>query len=380
MSRFDRYLLSQLLSHFGFFALILVAIYWINRAVGLFEQLIGDGQSGLVFLEFSILSLPNMINIVLPIAAFAGAVYVTNRLTSESELVVMQATGFSCFRLARPVLIYGLCVAMIMAALMHVLIPLSRTHLASRTAEIAQTANARFLTAGQFTHPGDGLTLYIKRIDDTGALLELFLSDDRNPDQNTVYTATRALFAKTENGPKLLMFDGMVQSLDMASRGLSVTRFADFTFDLGSVLAVKGPRSRSPAELSTFELFAPSEAVLLETGQTTARLLSEAHGRFAQPALAAAAAMVGFSTLLLGAFSRFGLWRQILGATMLLIVIQAVWTVSWTATGKTPGNWPFVYVAPLMGLLLSVAILYIAQNPSLFKRKTKVAQSSGMRP
>jgi lipopolysaccharide export system permease protein len=377
VSRFDRYLLLQLLTHFGFFALILVAIYWINRAVGLFEQLIGDGQSGLVFLEFSILSLPNMINIVLPIAAFAGAVYVTNRLTSESELVVMQATGFSCFRLSRPVLIYGLCVALIMAVLMHVLIPLSRSHLATRTAEIAQTANARFLTAGQFTHPGDGLTLYIKRIDETGALLELFLSDDRKLGQNTTYTATRALFAKTKNGPKLLMFDGMIQNLDLSSKGISVTRFADFTFDLGSILEVKGPRSRSLAELSTPELFAPSAAVLLETGQPAARLLFEGHGRFAQPALATAAAMVGFSTLLLGAFSRFGLWRQILVAIMLLILIQAVWTVSWSAIGTTPGNWPFVYLAPLIGLILSVVILYVAQNPGLFRAKFRSARRSG---
>jgi hypothetical protein len=32
---------------------VLVAVYWVNRAVGLFDQLIGDGQSALVFLEFS---------------------------------------------------------------------------------------------------------------------------------------------------------------------------------------------------------------------------------------------------------------------------------------------------------------------------------------
>jgi hypothetical protein len=110
VSRFDRYLLSQLLSLFGFFALVLVAVYWVNRAVGLFDQLIGDGQSALVFLEFSILTLPNAIRLVLPIAAFAATVYVVNRLMQESELVVMQATGFSAFRLARPVLYFGLTV------------------------------------------------------------------------------------------------------------------------------------------------------------------------------------------------------------------------------------------------------------------------------
>ena len=111
MPRFDRYLLTQLLAVFGFFALVLVLVYWVNQAVGLFDQLIGDGQTALVFLEFSVLTLPNVISLVLPIAAFAAAVFVANRLTQDSEMVVMQATGFSSFRLARPVLIFGLIVA-----------------------------------------------------------------------------------------------------------------------------------------------------------------------------------------------------------------------------------------------------------------------------
>ena len=40
MPRIDRYLLSQFLTLFGFFALVLVSVYWINRAVSLFEQLL----------------------------------------------------------------------------------------------------------------------------------------------------------------------------------------------------------------------------------------------------------------------------------------------------------------------------------------------------
>ena len=67
MVRFDRYMLSQLLMLFGFFSLILVMIYWINRAVGLFDRLIADGQSAWVFLELTSLSLPGIIRIVLPL-------------------------------------------------------------------------------------------------------------------------------------------------------------------------------------------------------------------------------------------------------------------------------------------------------------------------
>ena len=126
MPRFDRYILSTFLGIFGFFALVLVGVYWINRAVGLFDQLIGDGQTALVFLAFSALTLPYVIKLVLPVAAFIAAVYGGNRLISDSELVVMQATGFSPFRLARPVALFGLVVTGMMLVLTLTLVPMAR--------------------------------------------------------------------------------------------------------------------------------------------------------------------------------------------------------------------------------------------------------------
>ena len=88
-------MLSQLMMLFGFFSLVLVMVYWVNRAVLLFNHLIGDGQSVGIFLELTMLSLPNVIKIMLPLSAFAAAVYVTNRLSSESELVVI-VWPFNC--------------------------------------------------------------------------------------------------------------------------------------------------------------------------------------------------------------------------------------------------------------------------------------------
>ena len=100
VARFDRYMLSQLLLLFGFFSLVLVSVYWINRAISLFDQLLGDGQTALVFLEFTLLALPYVIMSVLPISAFVAAVYVTNRLSSDSEIVVLQTVGASTARIA----------------------------------------------------------------------------------------------------------------------------------------------------------------------------------------------------------------------------------------------------------------------------------------
>ena len=72
MARFDRYMLSQLMVLFGLFALVLVLVHWINRAVRLFDQIIASGESATVFLELSLLTLPGVIKLVVPVAAFAA--------------------------------------------------------------------------------------------------------------------------------------------------------------------------------------------------------------------------------------------------------------------------------------------------------------------
>lgn len=370
MSRFDRYLLSQLLSLFGFFSLVLVAVDWVNRAVGLFDRLIGDGQSALVFLEFSLLTLPNVIRFVLPISAFAAAVYVTNRLMQESELVVMQATGFSAFRLARPVLYFGLAVALMAAILVHVLVPASRSTLALRTAEISQNVTARFLNDGQFMHPAKGITLYIREITPNGELSDVFLSDERAAGRRMLYTATRALLVRGDAGPKLIMIDGMMQALDPEGRRLSLTRFADFTYDIGTLLADgRGPR-RTLDELSTATLLAAPEALQEETGETRAAFLYEGHNRIAQPFLGTAAALIGFAALMQGTFSRFGLWRQVGLAIGLLIVVQTINTSAASAALRDARAWPLTYLAPLVGMALAAALLAWSQRP---RRRARAA-------
>ena len=123
-------------------------VYWINRAVLLFDQLIADGQSAAVFVEFTLLSLPNVIRLVLPMAAVAAAIYVTNRLSQDSELVAMQATGYGPFRLARPVLYFGVIVAVLVAVLVNVIVPQAAAALTERRGEIAENIAARLLREG----------------------------------------------------------------------------------------------------------------------------------------------------------------------------------------------------------------------------------------
>ena len=356
-------MLSQLMVLFGFFALVLVGVYWVNQALQLFDRLIGSGQTAMVFLELSVLTLPNVIRLVLPVAAFAAAVFVANRLTSESELVVMQATGFSAWRLARPVLYFGGVVAVLLAILMNVLVPASRTELNLRSAEIAENITARFLVEGAFLHPADGITLYIREITPEGELHDIFLADARSATQQTTYTAKRALLVRDDSGPKLVMLDGLAQTLRVDGQRMFTTGFSDFSYDIGALMTDAGAQRRSVDEVSTWQLLHPTEALLAETHETQAVFLYEGHTRLAQPLVAIAVALLGFSALLIGGFSRFGLWRQIMAAVVLLIVTQLLNNAAASIGSSDARYWGLAYGPALFGGLAAAGMLWLAGRP-----------------
>ncbi len=368
MSRFDRYLLSQLMQLFGFFALVLVAVYWVNRAVVLFDQLIGDGQSALVFLEFSLLTLPNAIRLVLPVAAFAATAYVVNRMMQESELVVVQATGFSGFRLARPVAYFGLLVMLMQLVLANVLVPASQRILSTRSAEIAQNVTARFLNAGQFMHPAEGITIFIGEISPTGELNNLFLADERDPAQRLAYSARKAFLVRGESSPKLVMLDGSTQGLVRGDGRLAVTRFSDFTLDLAGLVKAADSDRTSIAALPTRDLLTANPAAMDRVGANVGEMHEEGHTRLASPLMGLAAPLLGFAALMLGGFSRFGLWRQMGLAVGLLIGMQLLWTWGGSEAIQTEGAWPAVYLAPLVGLFTALALLWYGQQPKRLRR------------
>ena len=363
MSRYDRYVLSQYLVFFGFFSLILVAVFWINRAVVLFDRLIGDGHSAMVFLEFTALTLPNLIRMVLQMAAFAAALWVTNRLNSESELTVMQATGTSPWRLARPALAFGLVTALMMSILTHFLMPASTKQLTLREAEVARNITSRLLSEGNFLHPTSGVTFYIRQIDPDGTLKDVFLSDRRDPAQTTIYTGRRAFLVREEGRTNLIMVDGLAQRLNAKNRTLSTTVFADFSYDISDLIKSNTDRARDIRTMSTYELMTNRAQIARDENLSPDLLREELHLRFARASISVAVALLGFSTLLLGGYSRFGVWRQVLLAFVLLIFLEVLRGVLAEPALKNPNLWPLYYLPTLIGIAIAAGFLKIASRP-----------------
>lgn len=376
MSKIDRYVLSQLLVLFGFFSLVLVAVFWINRAVILFDRLISDGQSALVFLEFTALGLPKLITTVLPISAFAATVYVTNRLNNESELTVMQATGTSPYRLARPVLVFGVAVFLMASTLQHLLLPLALGQLGEREAEISQNATSRLLTEGAFLHPSKSVTFYAGVITEEGVLNDVFLSDGRKPEEGVIYTADEAYLIRNQDTTTLIMVDGMVQRLSNVTNRLSIAHFTDFSFDISTLVrndASHGPTARN---MITPDLMLSWSELSKQTGQPAGHVAEEFHSRFAEPLFCIVAAMIGFATLLVGGYSRFGVWREVVIAFGLLLLINGARSTLQSPVRDDPRLWPLLYMPVIFGSLLAVAMLWYVARPKRRRRRGDLLQEA----
>ncbi len=363
LSRIDRYVFTQLLGVFGFFALILVAVYWINRAVGLLDALVGDGQSVGVFLQMSLLTIPSVVELIAPMAAFGAGVFVANKLINDSELVVLQATGFSYYRLARPAFVFGLAVAVMTGIVTNLLIPAAATQLRELNAEIARNSTSKFLKDGQFLQPSAGIVVYIREISEGGELLDMFISDTRDPLVQQIYTAQRSFLIKDQDIPKLLMVDGVLQRKIRAQDIVSISRFADFTYSLEGLLQGARPGLRSAAEMSTLDLLRAPSGTVLETGETAGWMHYAGHLRLSWPLSAAFTAMIGFAALFLGAFSRHGLWWQILVATAMLIALYLVHIVTLTRAPAMTNGWLLAYATPILGAGLTFGLLWFAARP-----------------
>ena len=368
-------MLSRFMMLFGFFALVLVSVYWVNRAVILFDRLIGDGHSAAIFLEFTALSLPNVIRLVLPMAAFAATAYVTNRLAGESELTVVQATGRSPWRLARPVLVFGLLVMAMMLVLSHARVPASLAQLREREGEIAESVSAQLLREGVFLHPSDAVTFYIREISPDGELSDVFLSDRRQEGRSVTYTAKTALVLREAGETRLVMLNGLAQTLNEDDQRLSTTTFGDLTYDISGLIEAGGPPRPRTYTMSTADLLLRTEEMAEAASDSIGEVLEEAHGRFQQPLLAVVAALIGYAALMTGGFSRFGLGRQMLLAISLIVAVKLVESAVTAPVRANGALWPLVYLPSLVGFVLVGGLLHLASRS--FRPRRGAAPAEG---
>jgi hypothetical protein len=89
-------------------------------------------------------------------------------------------------------------------------------------------------------------------------------------------------------------------------------------------------------------------------------MLFEGHDRIARAVFSIFPPLIAAACLMLGHFSRLGVWRQILLAVMLVVPLQVIWNASEAAARADAELWHLAYAQPLAALVVTLALVLLA--------------------
>src|SRR5215207_329928 len=354
MNVLDRYILRQSLSIMLFVTAALSAAVWLTQSLRLVDLIVNRGLSIELFLYLALLILPRFLDIVLPIGAFIAVLFVFNRLTSESELVVMRAAGVGPLGLARPVFVLAAIAFLVLMSLSAYFLPASNREFKDLQFEIRNRFVSALLQEGTFTTISDKLTIYIGGRDDRGQVTGLLINDRRDPQHPVTILAERGAFADDAQGSRIIMVNGSRQSYDRTNGKLSVLTFDRYTLDLNMLRDAPVVRFRDAQERFLGELFWPPEQLSPPLRRS---FLVEGHQRILVPLTIFSFAMIPLACLLPGELNRRGQVRRVLLAVGIAFVFQALDLGVKNLASRNLALIPLLYLIDLLPLIAGTAIL-----------------------
>ena len=333
----------------------LAAIAILTQGLNQLDIIVTNRRAGFAFAWVTILALPQLISLILPMALFIAVVYALNRMQSESEIAVLYGAGVSRQRLARPIMQLAVLAAIVHLAINCIIQPWSFEERRNVFYDLRTDIASSLVEEGSFTYPADGLTLYARSRGGGGELRDLLINDSRTPPGIT-YTARAGAIVTSEGAPAIVMRDGQVQrqteegGVDVLDFDRYVLKF-DGVFDEPDLFFFLKASDRT-----LFDLFFPDRTAHYDQRNIN-EFLSEAHGRLSAPLLNIALALIAIIGVLMGDFSRRGYGRRIMWASAIALVVRLSSLVTQAATVDDPQLNALQYALPLAVIVISGVVL-----------------------
>ena len=189
MGSIDKYIFRTTLASFALVLVSLTGVIWITQALRGIDLMTSQGQTILTFLGITSLVIPALVLIISPIALMIAISHTLNKLATDSEIIVMNAAGFSPFRLFRPFLYATIVVAILVAFIAAYLAPDGMRRLKQWDAEITADVLTNILQPGRFAQLDQNLTIRIRERQPGGVLAGIFVDDRRDPKERVSIVA-----------------------------------------------------------------------------------------------------------------------------------------------------------------------------------------------
>jgi lipopolysaccharide export system permease protein len=296
MGSIDRYIFRTTLASFALVLVSLTGVIWITQALRGIDLMTSQGQTILTFLGVTSLVIPALVLIISPIALMIAISHTLNKLATDSEIIVMNAAGFSPFRLFRP-FIYATCVVAILVAFIAAyLAPDGLRRLKQWDAEITADVLANILQPGRFAQLDQNLTIRIRERQPGGLLVGIFIDDRRDPKERVSIVADHGTVVKNEGGSFLILEDGNLERFELGKRDPALVAFGRYAFDMSKFSNQGHDVALGIRERYLWELLSPPDDDPVYT-QLPGQFRAELHDRFMSPIYPFAFAALTFAFL-----------------------------------------------------------------------------------
>jgi lipopolysaccharide export system permease protein len=356
MRLIDRYLLRQLLGPTVLAIVALSGVVLLSQVLQSLDLVVNQRQSITVFLKITLLYMPQLINMILPIAVFVAALVALNRLHTEQEIVVCFAGGMSRWRVISPAIRLASTIA-VLALIMNLWIqPLSYRALRQVLFDVKTDLAATLVREGEFTQPVPGLTVYAQTIDNKGEMHNIFIHQTKEDGTATTYIANTGRVVQRSGGPVLLLHDESTQRF--SPRGvLNFLTTPEYPFELSQLNDPDELIHYKASDRYMHELFYPDLQQAWEK-RNRKSLLAEGNARIATPLYNIAFMALALSAIIGGAFSRLGYGRRIAIVSATAVFVRILGFVAQSAADGAVWVNVLQYLIPILTTVFALRSVF----------------------
>lgn len=354
MTLIERYIFGRIASASALTFVALGAMVWLSQALRQFDLVTANGQAITTFLQVSALLVPVLVTVVFPVALLIAVIYTFNSLNSDSELVVINASGAPPGSLLKPVMLMGLIATLIVGAMTLYFAPLSFRTWQGMITNIRGNIVGQFMREGTFVTLAPKLTFHMRSRGSDGSLRGIFVSDDREPDKSSTYLAEAGALLDNPLGLFLIMSNGTIQQRSKLDDSISMIEFSSYAFDLSTFTSGGSTPVMKPNERPTEYLFSPDPDDPYFR-QFPEQFRSELHERLTAPLYCFLFALIPLLFLGQAESTRQGRVAAIASAVVLTTAIRVVPIFLQIDMG--PVAVIFLYLTPIGATVLAAALI-----------------------
>lgn len=351
----EKYLFRQLLIPVLGAVAALTAVATLSQTLTALDVIVEHGQSAWILIKITLLALPPLMSLILPISLFVGALLALNRLQTEQEIVICFAAGMSRWRVMAPAIRLATIFALISLFLNVWAQPYTFRLMRAEYFRVRTDLAASLVREGEFVQAGTGLTVYTQSVEQNGLLKNPFIYVQRQNGQ-TAYAARDGRIVKRDGQPALILRHGASEEFSPAGV-LNYLSFDEYVFELSPFIKSEDVLRYKPSDLWLHELVAPNLSLPWER-KNRLKLLAEANSRIATPLYNLAFVMLALAGVLGGSFSRLGYGRRIAEVAAIAAVARiGGFAIEAACAGSAWLN-ILQYLAPLLPIWWSARVLF----------------------